>query len=230
MAIQNRRGKYADFNPGKAVAGEWLIVQEDDPSASDGAAAYIAFKSGQTKRIATYQDMVDNLEEAVEEATAAAAASATLSESYAKGGTNSRAGEETDNAKYYKEQAGTSASTASTQALKSEGYAVGKQNGTAVESGSDYYQNNAKYYKDQAGVNAQTAATAKDAAETAKTAAQSAATSAEISKDAAEAIAQSMSAQSGVSGTIRIDGVLYATYCFVENGIPYTRLSEIVET
>lgn len=164
MAIQNRRGKYADFNPGKAVAGEWLIVQEDDPSASDGAAAYIAFKSGQTKRVATYQDMVDNLEEAVEEATAAAAASATLSESYAKGGTNSRAGEETDNAKYYKEQANSSANSAA------------------------------------------------------------------ISKDAAEAIAQSMSAQSGVSGTIRIDGVLYATYCFVENGIPYTRLSEIVDT
>ena len=61
-----------------------------------------------------------------------------------------------DNAKKYKElavdsatSASSSAGSASTNALKSEGYAVGKQNGTDVESGSDYYHNNAKYYSDQ---------------------------------------------------------------------------------
>ena len=43
-----------------------------------------------------------------------------------------------------------SASTANTEALKSEGYAIGKQNGTDVASGSPYYQNNAKYYAAQA--------------------------------------------------------------------------------
>ena len=57
--------------------------------------------------------------------------------------------------------------------------------------------------------------------------AQSSATSAAISKDAAEAIAQDLAAQSGVSGTIRINGVLYATNHYVENGIPYTKLSEV---
>ena len=38
------------------------------------------------------------------------------------------------------------ASSANTDALKSEGYAVGKQNGEAVASGSPYYHNNAGYY------------------------------------------------------------------------------------
>ena len=36
------------------------------------------------------------------------------------------------------------------EALKAEGYAVGKQNGVDVTSGSPYYQNNAKYYSGQA--------------------------------------------------------------------------------
>ena len=98
----------------------------------------------------------------------AAAASATLAESYAKGGTGTRTGEDTDNSKYYKEQAAGSATTASTkageasssatasanQALKSEGYAVGKQDGTDVGSDSPYYHNNSKYYADQADASA----------------------------------------------------------------------------
>lgn len=37
---------------------------------------------------------------------------------------------------------------AEASALKSEGYAVGKQNGEPVSSGSAYYHNNAEYYKD----------------------------------------------------------------------------------
>ena len=38
---------------------------------------------------------------------------------------------------------------AGTSALKSEGYAVGTQNGTDVSSGSPYYHNNAKYYYEE---------------------------------------------------------------------------------
>ena len=78
-----------------------------------------------------------------------------------------------NNAKYYSDMAhidatdasdsqssaSGSASTASAQALKSEGYAVGKQNGTDVTSGSDYYQNNSKYYKEQAVTSASSAST-----------------------------------------------------------------------
>lgn len=62
-----------------------------------------------------------------------------------------------NNAKYYKEEAGTSAETAVDAAtdavadsLKAEGYAIGKQDGVPVEEGSDYYHNNAKYYSDRA--------------------------------------------------------------------------------
>lgn len=39
---------------------------------------------------------------------------------------------------------------AESNGLKSEGYAVGTQNGVPVTSGSPYYQNNAKYWRDQA--------------------------------------------------------------------------------
>ena len=42
-----------------------------------------------------------------------------------------------------------SASTVNAEALKSEGYAVGKQNGADVASDSPYYQNNAKYYAEE---------------------------------------------------------------------------------
>lgn len=43
-----------------------------------------------------------------------------------------------------------STATATAQALKSEGYAVGEQDGVAVEDGSPYYHNNAEYYANQA--------------------------------------------------------------------------------
>ena len=50
----------------------------------------------------------------------------------------------------YKDDASASATSASTNALKSEGFAVGKQNGTDVSSGSPYFENNSKYYSEQA--------------------------------------------------------------------------------
>ena len=40
----------------------------------------------------------------------------------------------------------TAESGAEAQALKAEGFAVGEQDGAAVESGSPYYENNAEYY------------------------------------------------------------------------------------
>ena len=50
------------------------------------------------------------------------------------------------------------------QALISEGYAVGKQRGEAVSSGSPYYHNNADYYADQAGTSATNAGNSATAA------------------------------------------------------------------
>lgn len=91
-------------------------------------------------------------------------------EAYAKGTqdgvpvTSEQAGYH-DNSKYYKDLAATSetnaansataaaqsATSADTNALKSEGFAVGKQNNVDVPSTSPYYHKNAKYYAEVAG-------------------------------------------------------------------------------
>lgn len=62
------------------------------------------------------------------------------------------------------EEAEESANTAAEQALKSEGNAVGKQNGTDVPSGSPYYHNNAKWYAQQAAGSASSASSSASAA------------------------------------------------------------------
>lgn len=83
-----------------------------------------------------------------------------------------------------REEWGQAVADAEANGLISEGYAVGKQHGTDVESG-EYYQNNAKYYNEQAQSAKEDAEAAQTAAESAQTAAETAQTSAEAS--AAEA-------------------------------------------
>ena len=61
MAIQNRRGAYADFDPQKMVAGEWAVVQSGDPNSTRGRAIYMAFDVGVIERMATYEDMQENI-------------------------------------------------------------------------------------------------------------------------------------------------------------------------
>lgn len=73
-----------------------------------------------------------------------------------------------------------------TSADKAEGYAVGKQNGTDVTSGSPYYENNAKYYAAAAGSSASSAASSATSAANAKNDAVTAKNSAESAKNAAE--------------------------------------------
>ena len=50
----------------------------------------------------------------------------------------------------YADDAEASATSANVNALKSEGYAIGKQNGVPVTPESPYYHNNAKYWADEA--------------------------------------------------------------------------------
>lgn len=57
MAIQNRRGAFADFDPTKMVAGEFAVVQTGDPNAEDGKAVYMAFTPGNVKRLTTNDDL-----------------------------------------------------------------------------------------------------------------------------------------------------------------------------
>ncbi|MCM1225787.1 MAG: DUF3352 domain-containing protein, partial [Lachnospiraceae bacterium] len=64
MAIVVRRGQYVDFDPSKLRAGEWAVVLADDPASKDGKAVYICFTAGNVKRMATYEDMVDEIQNA----------------------------------------------------------------------------------------------------------------------------------------------------------------------
>ncbi len=64
MAIQNRRGAYSDFDPQKMVPGEWAIVTSGDPNSERGKAVYIAFDVGDVERMATYEDMLENIDSA----------------------------------------------------------------------------------------------------------------------------------------------------------------------
>lgn len=58
MAIQCRRGNYADFLPEKMSPAEWAIMLAGDPVVTDGKSAFICFSPGDVKRIATHNDMV----------------------------------------------------------------------------------------------------------------------------------------------------------------------------
>lgn len=67
MAIQMRRGAYEDFVPDKLVIGEWAMVISGDPNSADGKSIYAAFAPGDTKHMATYEDMVENIQAATTE-------------------------------------------------------------------------------------------------------------------------------------------------------------------
>lgn len=143
----------------------------------------------------------------------ATAADALKAEGYASGtqnGTPVSSGSPyyQNNGAYFKQKSEDAADAADTfkdnansAALRSEGYAVGKQNGTPVASGSPYYENNAEYYKDIA---------------------------ASVVLGADGAAAQAMIAGSENSMTVtqdyaagryvRVQGVLYKTTADVESG------------
>lgn len=68
MAITMRHGPYSKFDPQKLHTAEPAVVTEGDPHASDGKAIYQCFSPGDVKRMATYEDMVDQIDEAGGEA------------------------------------------------------------------------------------------------------------------------------------------------------------------
>lgn len=97
------------------------------------------------------------------------------------------------------EEAAESANTAAEQALKSEGNAVGKQNGTDVSSGSPYYHNNAKYYAEQAASSASSALSSSREASTSATNAASSERSASSSSSAASMSATQAASSAGTA-------------------------------
>lgn len=69
MAIQNRRGPYGKLETSKLLPGEYAVVIQDDPFCQDGKSVYICFRAGDTKRMATYEDMKELIVKATEEIT-----------------------------------------------------------------------------------------------------------------------------------------------------------------
>lgn len=59
MAIQSRRGNISNFDKGKMLPGEWGI-------ALDSQEAFVCFGAGITKKMATYEDYQDMIDECVE--------------------------------------------------------------------------------------------------------------------------------------------------------------------
>lgn len=67
MAIQYRRGQWSDFDPAKLKPGEAALILSNDPASSDGKSVYFCFSAGDVKRMATYDDMKDDIENVTSE-------------------------------------------------------------------------------------------------------------------------------------------------------------------
>ena len=123
MAIQMRRGNYADFDASKMVAGEFGICL-------DNGYVYITLSAGNAVRLGT----ADTIEDAL-----------ALVQQYSESASQSA-----DNASASATSSGESAVAAETNAENAEAWAVGKRSGIDVEEDDDTYHNNAKYYAEQA--------------------------------------------------------------------------------
>ena len=89
---------------------------------------------------------------AAQSATGAASSATTAGEKATQAASSATtAGEKATQAANSASAAQQSETDSATQALKSEGFAVGQQNGVDVPSDSPYYHNNAKYYTEQGG-------------------------------------------------------------------------------
>lgn len=119
---------------------------------------------------------------------------ATLSKSYAVGGTSSRTGENTDNASYYRAMAQASADAAASDASVAKGYANSAQ---SYKSQAYQYGNTAIQAANSAETASGTAQTARNAAVTAKDEAVTAKGAAETARD--EAVAAKTAAETAKS-------------------------------
>lgn len=104
--------------------------------------------------------------ELAEEQLRQATMQAQLSKSYAQGNSESgRQDENTDNAKYYKEQAAQIAENTETFTKEAEAWARGTKDGEAVPGTDETYHNNAKWYSEKSSEYADDSADSADDAE-----------------------------------------------------------------
>ena len=234
MAIQMRRGAYAQFDPLKMRAGEWAVSTDSDTLKQQ---IWMCFAPGVVKRIGTIEDFdveikilfqsyMDDISNSVNvargyaETASSKAASASVSatnaktsetnaanskktaQSYAVGGTNSRTGEDTDNAKYYSQQASTSKTAAATSAAnaktsetnaknKADSASTSATNAAKSESNAKVYATAATTKASEASTSATTAATKANEAKASATSASTSATNAKASENKAKEYEQS---------------------------------------
>lgn len=120
MAIQVRRGQYADLDTSRLVAGEPFTTLDQLPDGDYYVGMTVA--PGTAVRLATWtnlQTVLEECQEAAEEATTSA------------------------------ENAATSETNAATSESNSEAWAVGQRDGVDVSSDDPTYENNSKYYAEQ---------------------------------------------------------------------------------
>jgi len=109
-----------------------------------GASAYDekdVMSSDEFKALSDFLDEAEDLIDEIERQVALAQEAATLSESWAVGGTDTREGEDTNNSMYYSQQSSNFADNSEASAVRSESWAVG---GTNTRAGED--TNNSMYY------------------------------------------------------------------------------------
>lgn len=118
MAIQVRRGNEVDFDPSKMLPGEWAVSLDTkyvrmcfSPGVCLRMATYEAFESDMAEIQAilaeckTIQEAVARIQTEINDTAVVVEDYSILAQSYAVGGTGKRENEDTDNAKYYYEQA-----------------------------------------------------------------------------------------------------------------------------
>lgn len=67
MAIQMRRGVFADFDTGKMIPGEFAVVLSGDATTSTGKGVYICFAAGDVQRLSTYEEIAASIQQALED-------------------------------------------------------------------------------------------------------------------------------------------------------------------
>lgn len=152
--IQMRRGAEENFDPDQMTAGEWAV-------STDSKKVWMCFMPGLVLRMATYEAFEKDMEiikeillecqdiklaveafvEIAEQHALQAETWSTMSKSWAVGGTGAREGEDSDNAKYYSEQAKASADKAESLSdigiMTTEKAGIGKPDGTTITVDAD---------------------------------------------------------------------------------------------
>lgn len=150
----------ADYASTAGAAAENASESEENAKDSEEAAA-LSEQNAQTYANNAHSDAAAALDAKAQAITAkndavsakgSAENFASLAEDAKESATQSEqnASQSAESASDDAEAASNSASSASANSLKSEGFAVGEQNGVPVESGSPYYENSAKYYCEEA--------------------------------------------------------------------------------